>query len=276
MHRVELGARVREISVDVEGEAARVFVGGSGAPLLLVHGGWGGASLHWGPVFERLAERFAIVAPDLPGVGRTDRAPLGSLGAYARWLNALLDALAVPSAWCAGNSFGASVACRFASDFRERCRGLVLVNGFPMPPTPPLLRWLGERPFGRRLVRSVEKRVAYSPAALKRAFSDPARVPEELQRLVRAVSPPQVDAMAAVLVQGGSPPPRDTPTLFLWGEDDHLPGTSAQAARKLHASWAGSRLAFVPRAGHLPQVENPEAFVEALAAFIEGAPRPER
>jgi 2-hydroxy-6-oxonona-2,4-dienedioate hydrolase len=265
---------VRELTIPVLGQAARVFAGGQGEVLLLIHGGWGGAAMHWGAVWERLAERFHVVAPDLPGIGRTDQRALGSVGAYAAWIDALMTALELPHAWCVGNSFGASVACRLASDHPARCRGLVLVNGIPIPPTPPLLRKLGERPLGRRLLRILEANTAYSPSALKRAFFDRARAPEELRSLVHSASPPQIDAFVDILVQGGSPPPRDFAPLLLWGEEDHLLGTSADAARKLRASWPGAELAFVAKAGHMPQVENPAAFVEALVSFVEaGAAR---
>ena len=63
----------------VEGMSARVFVGGAGEPLLLVHGGWGGAEMHWASVWEPLAARFRVVAPDLPGIGDLAHAPLGSV-----------------------------------------------------------------------------------------------------------------------------------------------------------------------------------------------------
>jgi pimeloyl-ACP methyl ester carboxylesterase/menaquinone-dependent protoporphyrinogen IX oxidase len=259
---------VHETTTTVAGLEARALVGGRGERLLLVHGGWGGASLHWGPVVAPLAHHFEVIAPDLPGIGRTDQAPLGSVGAYARWLVALMDALEVPDAWCIGNSFGASVACRLASDYPERCRGLVLVNGIPMPATPPVMRRLGERRLAHRLLHTLERRIAYSPQALKRAFADPARVPNELRALVRSGSAPQVDAFVDILVAGGSPIAHGLAPLLLWGADDRLLGTTARSARKLHSSWPGSELALVPRAGHMPQVENPAAFVDALTAFV--------
>lgn len=267
---------VREQSVLVDGQSARVFRGGRGERLLLIHGGWGGASMHWSPVWERLAARFEVIAPDLPGIGRTDQRPLGSLGAYARWLSALLDALDVPDAWCVGNSFGASVACDLAERSPARCRGLVLVNGIAMPPTPPWLRRLGERPFGQRVLRVIERRVAYTPAALRRAFFDASKVPDALRSLVRQPAPPQVSAFAEILAQGGSPVSHAHAPLLLWGEDDHLPGTSAAAARRLQASWPGATLTFVKSAGHMPQVENPTAFVDALVSFVERASQPVR
>jgi pimeloyl-ACP methyl ester carboxylesterase len=261
-------ADVRELTIDVEGQPARVFTGGRGEPLLLIHGGWGGARLHWGAVWGRLAQSFQIIAPDLPGIGRSDQKALGSVAAYAQWIEALLFTMRVPSAWCVGNSFGASVACMFASEYSPHCRGLVLVNGIPMPASPTPLRWLGERPLGHRIMRALEKRIAYSPSALKRGFVNPAHVPLALHALVRSESPPQLDAFVDILVRGGSNVPPAMAPLLLWGEDDHLLGSSAKDARKLHASWPGAKLVFVPGAGHMPQLENPDAFVAALTSFI--------
>jgi pimeloyl-ACP methyl ester carboxylesterase len=265
-------APVREVSITADRLRAHAFLGGRGTPLLLVHGGWGGAATHFGPVLEPLSERFQVIAPDLPGIGDLDQPGLGSLAAYAKWLRALLDALDVPSAWLVGNSLGVSVICRLALDFPERCRGMVFVNGFPMPETPPLLRRLGERRFGRRLLAAIEKRVAYTPSALARGFVDPEKVPDALRALVRQKKPSLVSVVADVMVQGGGAPGAyPAPPLLLWGQDDHLPGTSARAARRLHASYPGATLTFVRNAGHLPQIENPNAFVDALTAFVEKA-----
>ncbi len=260
---------VRETELSVDNRPARIFVGGRGEPLVLVHGGWGGASMHWRSVWTELAERFHVIAPDLPGIGDLSQPGLGSVGAYAQWLRAVLDGLDVESAWLVGNSFGASVISRFALDFPDRCRGLVFVNGFPMPRTPSLMRWLGERRFGKGVMRAASRFVAFSPRAVRRGFFDAHRVPDELRAVVQQKRPPQLLACADALVQGGGsskggPRAYPVPPLLLWGENDRLPGTSKDAAVKLQASWPGSTLVLVPRAGHMPQLENPGAFVEAL------------
>jgi pimeloyl-ACP methyl ester carboxylesterase len=264
--------QVELTDVTVDGAPARVWVGGEGTPLLLVHGGWGGAEIAWGQVLPALARRFRVIAPDLPGLGHAAQPALGSLSAYAAWLARLLDTLGFTGAWCVGNSFGASVACQLAGDFPARVRGLVLVNGIPMPATPALLRRLGERGIGQGLLRFVQRNVAYTPAALARGFVEEAKVPEALRRLV-ARPEAHVAAFAPLLVQGGSPPPKAFAPLLLWGEGDRLLGTSAADARKLQASWPGSSLLLVPRAGHCPQIEQPEAFAEALVRFVEDRER---
>ncbi|HLL52168.1 MAG TPA: alpha/beta hydrolase [Myxococcaceae bacterium] len=258
---------VEQRELTVEGRPARVHVGGDGPALLLVHGGWAGAAAHWSTIWERLAPRYRVIAPDLPGLGWTGQPALGTYREYARWLAALLDTLDVERAWCVGNSFGASVAWCFAGLFPERCRGVVMVNGIPVPRTPAPMLWLGRRPFGRGVMRALLKRVSYTPAALERAFVDPGRVPEEIRAVLSQPAPPQLDAFARVLVEGdGGPAPRVAP-LLLWGEADQLPGSGAGAARKLHAKLPGSRLTLIPKAGHFPQVDQPDLFVEALSSF---------
>jgi 2-hydroxy-6-oxonona-2,4-dienedioate hydrolase len=257
------------IQLQVEGRPARVLVGGQGVPILLVHGGWGGPTVHWGPVLEPLSRRYRVVVPELPGLGDLGQPGLASITEYGRWLVALLDALEIPSAWWVGSSFGVSVAVRAVSDAPARCRGLVFVNGFALRATPPLLLRLGERRAAKRLLQAIEQWVLYRPAALERGFFDPANVPPDLRAFVTQRSAPHLSTLVDVLVRGGGPPaPLPVAPLLLWGQEDHLPGSSEKAARKLAASLPGSELVFIPRAGHLPQVERPEAFVEALTAFV--------
>ncbi|WP_437734922.1 alpha/beta fold hydrolase [Sorangium sp. So ce1335] len=258
---------LREIAID--GLPASVHVGGQGEPLLLVHGGWGGASMHWSAVWERFAERFQVIAPDLPGVGRTDTPGLGSLGAYARWLDRLLDALGAPSAWCVGNSFGAAVVSCFATQHAARCRGVVFVNGAPLPALPQIVGWLLSRPVPRQMLRALVRKQAFNPSILRRAFADPGRAPAALRDDLERGSSPQMDAVLDALLHGGPRAPLGLNPLIVWGEADRLAGSTARDARKLHDALPGSQLTFIPATGHMPQLENPEAFVDAVSRFIE-------
>ncbi len=122
---------VRLQTLHVLGQPAHVFAGGSGSTvLLLLHGGWGGAALHWSRVWDLLGRKCWIVAPDLPGLGDLTQPGRGSFAAYVAWLQALLDALDVDQVVCIGNSFGASLAWSLAGRAPQRVTGLVLVDGF--------------------------------------------------------------------------------------------------------------------------------------------------
>ncbi|WP_437677621.1 alpha/beta fold hydrolase [Sorangium sp. So ce131] len=258
---------LKELAVD--GRPARAYTGGQGEPLLLVHGGWGGASMHWAPVWDQLAERYQVIAPDLPGIGRSDQEGLGSIGAYARWLDRLLDGLGVSSAWCVGNSIGAAIVSWLAVERAARCRGLVLVNGAPLPELPRFVGWLGKQPLPRQMLRALVRKLSYSPGILGRAYADPRRAPAALREVLEHPAPPQLDVMLDVVLQGGARAPLDAKPLLVWGEADRLAGTTANDAKKLHASLPGSQLTFIPATGHCPQVENPEAFVDTVSRFIE-------
>jgi pimeloyl-ACP methyl ester carboxylesterase len=60
-------------------------------------------------------------------------------------------------------------------------------------------------------------------------------------------------------------------TLVVWGADDRLPGSSVKSARRLQGSLPSAELVVIERAGHLPQVEQPERFAEVVLRFL-GAP----
>lgn len=235
----------------VHGRPARVFVGGSGSrAVLLLHGGWGGARMHWSGVWDRLARRARVVAPDLPGLGDTTQPGLARVADYVTWLDALLSALDVREALVVGNSFGASLAWSFAGRRPERCTGVVLVDGVPMPRTPAPLLWLGRRPLGRGAMRAMLRRVSFTPRALPRAFADPSRVPVDLQASLHETPPVQLETFLDCIIAGDGPPTPRAPILVVWGEADHLPGTSLAAGRRLATKLSGARLVSIANAGH--------------------------
>ena len=102
-----------EISVD--GRPTVVWTGGNGDALLLLHGAWAGAEAHWAPVWERLAEAHRVVAPDFPGLADDSAWVPRSFRQAVRWVEQALDGTDAPRAWIVGNSFGAALAARLAS-----------------------------------------------------------------------------------------------------------------------------------------------------------------
>lgn len=259
---------MERISLQVQGRTARVFSGGSGDPLLLVHGGWGGAHFHWSPVWDALARSRRVIAPDLPGLGAVDQLALPTVRAYAEWLLDVLDVLGAARAFMVGNSLGASVAWSLASRAPERCSGLVLVNGFAMPKTPAPLRVAGKTRFAHAVMEGLLHRFIYTPASLPRAFADARHVPAELRHIMAAEWRQIVPPYANLLIAGDGSPRPNVALHLLWGMDDRLPGSNRTALERLQRSLGDAKLSAIEHAGHFPQIEAPEAFVAALEAIM--------
>jgi pimeloyl-ACP methyl ester carboxylesterase len=264
---VYVGSVATRTELEVQGRPARAWLAGDPAApaLVLVHGGWAGAEMHWSPVWDRLGETHRVIAPELPGLGWVEQPGLPTVAAYAGWLVALLDALGVKRAWWVGNSFGASVAASVAGRFPERTRGVAMVNGFAMPATPP---WLARHSTGRlaRVVMGALVRGVYREASFRRAFADPSKRPASLTAAMAnwpAIMPRYVE----VLIAGDGPPASPVPPLLIFGAADRLPGTRRRDAEALAERLPGARLVLIEGAGHFPQVEQPKAFVRAIEAW---------
>jgi 2-hydroxy-6-oxonona-2,4-dienedioate hydrolase len=252
--------------VTVQGRPVAVHQRGAGVPLLLLHGGWAGAQAHWGPVWDRLGTRHRVLAPEFPD-------PAGPGGPrtaaeYARWVVQLADALGLDRFALAGNSLGANVARSVAARWPERVSALVLVDGGSWAQDPGG-RLLLALPGGLALVRAMARWNAWSPSALRRAFSDPGRAPPEVVRTLEDPPPAAMERMLA-LFRTGDPEdrPPGVPTLVIFGRQDRLIGLGVGRAPALTRGIPGARLEVIEDAGHLPQVEQPEAFVRVVEAFL--------
>jgi pimeloyl-ACP methyl ester carboxylesterase len=124
---------MNDSTLTVQGHAVHVDRGGQDADaarpaIVFLHG-----ALNDHTVWSAHSRAFAasgwnVLAPDLPGHGRSGGAALGSVGALADWLIALLDAAGVGRALLAGHSMGSLVALEAAGRYPERAGGLALLG----------------------------------------------------------------------------------------------------------------------------------------------------
>jgi pimeloyl-ACP methyl ester carboxylesterase len=254
--------------IEVNGIETRVFDQGHGEVMLLLHGAWGGAEAHWGKVWNELTKQFRVVAPEIPGI-MTGQS-LQTMAGYTDWLQALVAAMDLGEIWCVGNSLGAAIGLSLATRDHQGCKGLVMVNGGWRADDDPVARLLLKIPGGRRLLRSMVRYNAFSPGTLQRAFAFPAQAHPQIVKTFQTADPPQLDTMFELFVSGdfskGTP---DVPTLVLWGKEDHMIGVSVAKAKAQAASIPGSHLVLIDEAGHLPQWEQPKAFMAALLSFVK-------
>ncbi|KAA5604805.1 alpha/beta fold hydrolase [Roseospira marina] len=111
-----------------------VQVAGQGPVLLLLHGT--GASTHsFRDLLPRLAERFTVIVPDLPGHGFTANPPASSftLPGMGRSVAALLRELKVKPALAVGHSAGAAILIRMALDRHIHPKAIISLNGALLP-----------------------------------------------------------------------------------------------------------------------------------------------
>jgi pimeloyl-ACP methyl ester carboxylesterase len=274
---------LRELSI--HDQRIRYRTAGEGPVLLLIHGMAGSAST-WRRVMPGLSGHFTVVAPDLPGHGRSDK-PVGdySLGAFASTLRDLLVALGHERATVVGQSLGGGIAMQLSYQYPERCERLVLVgSGGLGREVNPLLRWLS-RPGSDAVLRlacaasirdaiegvgSLAARVGLQPAPvvaeLWRSYASLAddATRRAFLRTLRAVVDPHGQAVSAANRLHLA---ADVPTLIVWGDSDRIiPVEHAHAA---HASIPASRLEIFEGVGHYPHCEAPERFVAILTEFIE-------
>lgn len=116
----------------VEGVETHYFDEGDGHPILFLHGTgtFSCAELNWGPVIDRLADRFRVVAPDQPGFGFTPTRDDRDVQPRARadFVAALADQLGLESATVVGNSRGGFQALYLAVDRPDLVERTVVVN----------------------------------------------------------------------------------------------------------------------------------------------------
>jgi pimeloyl-ACP methyl ester carboxylesterase len=114
----------------VDGVKLHYFTAGHGAPVILLHG-YAETSRMWKPIIPLLAERFTVIAPDLPGIGDSDIPANGlDMKAAAIRIHALARSLGVEKARVVGHDIGLMVAYAYAAQFPSETEKLVLMDAF--------------------------------------------------------------------------------------------------------------------------------------------------
>src|SRR6266699_3776000 len=112
----------------INGVKLHYITAGHGAPLILLHG-YAETSLMWKPIIPVLAERFTVIAPDLPGIGDSDIPAHGlDMKSAAIRIHDLAKSLGVQKAEVVGHDIGLMVA--YAAQFASEVTKLVLMDAF--------------------------------------------------------------------------------------------------------------------------------------------------
>lgn len=114
----------------VDGVRLQYLTAGTGPAIVLLHG-YAETSLMWRPLIPHLADRFQVIAPDLPGIGDSDipRDGLDMTRAGAR-MHDFVKGLGIGTAIVVGHDIGLMVAFAYAAQFPAETNKLVLMDAF--------------------------------------------------------------------------------------------------------------------------------------------------
>ena len=250
-----------------DGPVAWREAGDPSLPVAVFLHGLGGSRIAWEPQLEALSDVRRCVAWDAPGYGasRPDPDPL-TFNALADAVAGLLNRLDVRRADVVGMSFGGMVAQYLALEHVDRVRTLALIG------TSPKFGLDGTRPDEWRAARLAPLDAGLEPKDMARdvlaALAAPDAEPTAIDLAVRAMERVPATGLRAAIDCLVTHDTRSrlkdihVPTLVLVGERDAE--TPVAYASTLADGIPGARLVVVPGAGHLLNVEAPEAVNASL------------
>jgi pimeloyl-ACP methyl ester carboxylesterase len=256
-------------------------VAGVGPPVVLVHG-LGGTWRYWYRTVAALADRFRIVALDVPGFGLSDTLDPFTIEGAGDLLVAAWEAAGVERPALVGHSMGGAIAASVAARRPSAVGRLVLVSAagfsrlsarrasFMLPLSQLALRNL-PRWEERAVTRLPSRRFLF-----RYVVADPAALsPEDARMLLRGAA--QARQMAAATRAVVAADLRQAigglrlPLTVIWGERDAVvPATDAAGLAQLVP---GAEVRLLEGSGHMPMLEAPAAFAEALAEAASPAAR---
>ncbi len=253
-------------------------VTGQGPAVVLLHGT--GASLHtWEVWTEELKNDFTIISLDLPAFGLTGPFPDRDyqIRHYTEFLDAFTTAIALDSFALGGNSLGGLIAWRFALDYPQKVRQLILLDAAGIPEKEsgdaPLAFRLAKQPTLAAIMQKVTPKALFKKS-LHEVYGDPDKVtPVLLQRYFELFRRPgNRQAYVDRINQNDTITNPDRlqavyqPTLILWGEKDAW--ISVANAYAFADRLPNDSLIIYPEVGHLPMEEIPVQTANDVREFL--------
>jgi 3-oxoadipate enol-lactonase len=251
---------------------------GEGPAVLLIHGFPLGAWM-WNPQIDALVPYCRVLAPELRGFGAA-RLPSPScrIDDYAADMVKLLGERGIERAAVIGCSMGGYIALAMAERFPERISALVLVATKATADT--MEEQADRSSMMDRARREGPKWVAskmvpklFSPATAQARPDLPTIVKENIHRVAPSAIVCAIGAMRDRPDRRGALGKLRVPILLARGADDAI-STEADL-QAMQAANPTARTVVIPGAGHLANLEQPEAFNAALLPFLEQALRSE-
>jgi pimeloyl-ACP methyl ester carboxylesterase len=270
-------------SAQVEGVKLNYMIAGRGPAVILIHG-YGETSRMWRPIIPRLAEKFTVIAPDLPGIGDSDIPSDGlDMKSAAVRIHSLVRSLGIEKARVVGHDIGLMVAYAYAASFPAEVEKLALMDAFlpgvegweAIYNNPGLWHFRFNGPTPEKLVQGRER--TYFEDLWNRFAADKTRSIPELDRQAYAAAYARPGRMRAgwayfVSFQKAasdfaelSRTKLPMPVISIGGEKANGEVLGKQA--KLVATDA--TVVLIKNSGHWLMEEQPRETMDALVRFLE-------
>ena len=246
---------------------------GVGLPVIFLHAFPLNRRMWEGELMALLGEgRYRLVALDWRGFGESEITNgISTMELFAGDVAGLMDALGIQNAILCGLSMGGYAAFAFLRKYPQRVAGLILADTRPGADTP-------EAQANRENVAQIAETQgtgAIADLQVPRLISEYTRqyhpeVEARVRQLIDEATPQGIAAASRGMAQradstellGGI----TCPTLVIVGEQDALipPAVTQDYASRI----PGAQVVVIPQAGHLSNLEQPEAFLQAIGGFL--------
>jgi len=257
--------RIHEETISVGGVAVHTWVGGQGAPLLVLHGA--GGNRGFTRAMQLLAAHYTLWAPTHPGFGRSGDAEwMEGIDDLARFHLWFMDAASLGRPHVMGHSIGGWAAAEMAAMSPGAIDRLILVAPAGLKPEK------GE----------ILDIFFHTPARVRElTVHDPKAIPEWDELFGRAPTPAELEIaernreMTARLTWKPymhNPrldrflPRVANPTLILWGREDHI--IPVECGEQYRRALPNAKLTVLEKCGHLPPIEQPDVFARLVLDFL--------
>lgn len=244
---------------------------GSGPPIILMHGLWGGLN-EWRRTIPALAADFRVIVLDQIGFHGSDKPEATYHNALlAQFLVGFIEALRLQDVTLMGHAMGANTATYTAVHYPHLVGRLVLVDGagYRNPNRDPTKPLTASQLGFRRIVTGSTLEATRN--FLKRRVYDPSLVTDRWTRTAFTMWLTSARAIEDMLTEGGDVTEEEmqtikAPTLIVWGKEDRA--FPLQNADRLHADIEGSYRVVFENTGHLPHLEKPAEFNRIVHEFL--------
>lgn len=257
-----------------------IDTGGSGAPVIMIHG-LGGDMSDFEHALPELARRgFRVLALDLPGFGLDASAEVTpSIPLFLEAVDTLIRELSLGPVHLVGASMGGQVSLRYALGEPSRVKSLVIAD------TGGTFEAMeGQRELALRINRQAiilgrtDAQMADSVRRMFHADEEPfQRTRDRKIRVLRSDQAPavalsierSVESIYELLLTPDELARLTLPVLVLWGEQDRIIGV--EEGKRLTSHLPRASIEVIPACGHMPWIEKVGEFVDRIASFLAGA-----